>query len=171
MSDQKQHVLLDTRLGEIELELDAEKAPITVKNFLEYVDEGFYDGTYFHYVHAGVTIWGGLIDNTMHMKSTVGHDKISNEAGNGLLNTRGTVAVARMSFDDPDSVTSQFLINVADNDFLDPRGDDPGHAVFGKVTKGMDVVDQIANGPTISKREFSAFPANEAYIGSVKRID
>ena len=133
-------VVLETSLGTIELELDAEKAPISVENFLAYVDAGHYDGTLFHRVIPGFMIQGGGFDTSMKQKPTRG--PIKNEADNGLTNQRGTVAMARTS--DVNSATSQFFINVVDNGFLNHSGRDFGYAVVGKVTSGMDVADKIA---------------------------
>jgi peptidyl-prolyl cis-trans isomerase A (cyclophilin A) len=133
-------VVLETSLGTIELELDAVKAPISVENFLAYVDAGHYDGTLFHRVIPGFMIQGGGFDTSMKQKAT--RAPIKNEADNGLTNQRGTVAMARTS--DVNSATSQFFINVVDNGFLNHSGRDFGYAVVGKVTSGMDVADKIA---------------------------
>jgi peptidyl-prolyl cis-trans isomerase A (cyclophilin A) len=133
-------VVLETSLGMIELELDAVKAPVSVENFLAYVDAGHYDGTLFHRVIPGFMIQGGGFDASMKQKPTRG--QIKNEADNGLTNQRGTVAMARTS--DVNSATSQFFINVVDNGFLNHGGRDFGYAVFAKVTSGMDVADKIA---------------------------
>jgi len=133
-------VVLETSLGTIELELDAEKAPVSVENFLAYVDAGHYDGTLFHRVIPGFMIQGGGFDASMKQKAT--RAPIKNEADNGLTNQRGTVAMARTN--DVNSATSQFFINVADNGFLNHGGRDFGYAVFAKVTSGMDVADKIA---------------------------
>ena len=165
-SDKTPHVLLDTSFGPVEIELNAEKAPISTKNFLEYVDSGFYNNTIFHRVIPGFMVQGGGFTDQMVQKST--KDPIRNEASNGLQNTRGTLSMARTS--DPNSATSQFFINVADNDFLNP-GRDRGYAVFGKVTKGMEVVDQIVNSPTTIKKGMRDVPADPVYIKSAKRID
>ena len=165
-SDKTPHVLLDTRFGQVEIELNAEKAPISTKNFLEYIDSGFYNNTIFHRVIPGFMAQGGGFTDQMVQKPT--RDPIRNEASNGLANTRGTLAMARTS--DPNSATSQFFINVADNDFLNP-GRDRGYAVFGKVTKGMEVVDQIVNSPTTIKAGMRDVPADPVYIKSAKRID
>lgn len=165
-SDKTPHVLLDTSLGQIEVELNAEKAPISTKNFLIYVDSGFYDNTIFHRVIPGFMVQGGGFTEQMAQKQT--KDPIRNEASNGLNNVRGTLAMARTS--DPNSATSQFFINVADNDFLNP-GRDRGYAVFGKVTKGMDVVDQIVNSPTTVKKGMRDVPVDPVFIKSAKRID
>ncbi|GHE56696.1 peptidylprolyl isomerase A [Streptomyces vinaceus] len=166
MSDKTPHVLLTTSFGDIEIELNAEKAPISVKNFLEYADSGFYDNTIFHRVIPGFMVQGGGFTEVMEQKPT--RDPIRNEAGNGLLNTRGTLAMARTS--NPDSATSQFFVNVADNDFLNPVRD-RGYAVFGKVTRGMEVVDQIVNSPTTIKKGMRDVPADPVFIKSAKRLD
>ena len=165
-SDKTPHVLLDTNFGQVEIELNAEKAPISTKNFLEYVDSGFYNNTIFHRVIPGFMVQGGGFTDQMVQKNT--RAPITNEAGNGLQNTRGTLSMARTQ--DPNSATSQFFINVADNDFLNP-GRDRGYAVFGKVTKGMEVVDQIVNSPTTIKKGMRDVPADPVYIKSAKRID
>ena len=140
-------VVIATNYGDITVELDAAKAPITVKNFLSYVDAKFYDGTIFHRVIKNFMIQGGgfepSFEETIRQKQT--HAPIKNEAGNGLKNTRGTIAMARTSV--IDSATAQFFINTVDNAFLDHRDNSMqgfGYAVFGKVTDGMTVVDAIA---------------------------
>ncbi len=135
-------VKLHTRFGAITLELDADKAPETVKNFLAYVEAGHYDGTIFHRVIKDFMIQGGGMLPDMSQKSTGA--QIRNEANNGLKNVRGSIAMARTS--DPHSATAQFFINTVDNDFLDFRAETSqgwGYCVFGKVVEGMDVVDQI----------------------------
>jgi peptidyl-prolyl cis-trans isomerase A (cyclophilin A) len=137
-------VILTTSLGEIKLELDAEKAPISTENFLGYVDDGFYDGTIFHRVISGFMIQGGGMTADMNQKSTKA--PIKNEADNGLKNDRGTIAMARTA--DVNSATAQFFINHKDNDFLNHGSRDFGYAVFGRVIEGMDVVDKIAAVPT-----------------------
>lgn len=133
-------VVIETSMGKIEVELNAEKAPISVENFLNYVEMGFYDGTIFHRVINNFMVQGGGYDKFMQKKTT--RPQIKNEAKNGLKNDRGTLAMARTSV--VDSASSQFFINHKDNDFLNHGGRDYGYAVFGKVTKGMDVVDAIA---------------------------
>ncbi|MNP09569.1 Peptidyl-prolyl cis-trans isomerase A precursor [compost metagenome] len=160
------HVLLDTSFGPIEVELDPVKAPISSKNFLEYVDSGFYTNTIFHRVIPGFMVQGGGFTAQMQQKPT--KDPIRNEASNGLHNTRGTLSMARTS--NPNSATSQFFINVADNDFLDP-GRDAGYAVFAKVVKGMDVVDQIVNSQTTVKNGMRDVPVDPILIKSAKRLD
>ncbi len=135
-------VTLHTSMGDITLELDAEKAPQTVENFLQYARDGFYDGTVFHRVIDGFMIQGGGLTADLEQKGT--RAPIGNEANNGLKNKSGTIAMARTN--DPHSATAQFFINVADNKFLDHSAPTPqgwGYAVFGQVTAGMDVVDRI----------------------------
>lgn len=136
-------VRLKTNHGDIVIELDSDKAPITTKNFLDYVENGFYDGTIFHRVIPGFMIQGGGFTDDMQQKQTKAN--IKNEADNGLTNNRGTIAMARTP--DPDSASSQFFINLKDNDFLNFKNKTPsgwGYCVFGKVTSGMEVVDKIA---------------------------
>ena len=134
-------VVMETSLGNITIELADDKAPISVKNFLQYVDGGHYDGTIFHRIIANFMIQGGGMTADLRQKTT--KPAIKNEGGNGLRNKRGSIAMARTSA--PDSATSQFFINVVDNGFLDrdQSQDGVGYAVFGKVTEGMDVVDKI----------------------------
>ncbi|WP_160106581.1 peptidylprolyl isomerase [Pseudomonas izuensis] len=158
------HVLLETTNGPIEIELDPVKAPISTKNFLDYVDSGFYNNTIFHRVIPGFMVQGGGFTQQMQQKDTKA--PIKNEHKNGLANVRGTLSMARTSV--PDSATSQFFINVKDNDFLD-QGD--GYAVFGKVVKGMDVVDIIVNSPTTVRAGMKDVPADPVFIKSAKRID
>lgn len=134
------HVLLTTSAGNIELELNSQKAPISVDNFLKYVNSGFYNNTTFHRVIPGFMVQGGGFNEQMQQKQP--NPPIKNEADNGLRNTRGTIAMARTA--DQDSATSQFFINIADNAFLDHGQRDFGYAVFGKVVKGMDVADKIS---------------------------
>ena len=136
---------IETNKGDIVIETYADKAPISVKNFENYVKAEFFNGTIFHRVIDGFMIQGGGFDKTMNQKETMA--PIKNEAANGLKNTKYTVAMARTSI--PDSATSQFFINVADNGFLDyPGQDGAGYCVFGKVVEGMNVVDDIAKVPT-----------------------
>ena len=161
-------VTLTTSLGVIELELDPEKAPITVKNFLEYVDAGFFDGTIFHRVIPGFMIQGGGFGTDFVQKPT--RAQIKNEATNGLVNKRGTVAMARTNV--VDSATAQFFINLKDNDFLNHSSPDPrgyGYAVFGRVSSGMDVVDKIAAVETGSKGGYQDVPQTNVVIQSAKR--
>ena len=143
---QAQKVKLETSAGDIVIELDAAKAPKSAENFVQYVKTGHYDGTIFHRVISNFMIQGGGMTADRREKAT--RAPIALEARNGLVNTRGTVAMARTN--DPNSATSQFFINVKDNDFLNAAQsrDGNGYAVFGKVTSGMDVVDKIRNAPT-----------------------
>ena len=161
-------VVIDTSLGKITVELNAEKAPITVKNFLQYVDDKHYDGTIFHSVIADFMIQGGGYESGMKEKKT--RDPIKNEGGNGLRNERGTIAMARTGV--PDSATSQFFINVKDNDFLDraKARDNVGYAVFGKVIEGMDVVDKIRKVDTGRRGAFENVPTQDVVIRSVRRV-
>lgn len=143
-------VIVETSLGDFEIELDSVKAPLTVENFLSYVQDGFYDGLIFHRVIDDFMIQGGGLDPSMKEKLT--NPPIKNEATNGLKNKKYTIAMARTSI--VDSATSQFFINVADNSFLDHTSSTPqgfGYAVFGKVVKGTDVIDKIKTVPTTSR--------------------
>jgi len=158
-------VVLETSQGSIEIELDADKAPVSTQNFLAYVDAGFYDGTIFHRVIPGFMIQGGGFDGKLSQKPT--RAPIKNEADNGLKNARGTLAMARTS--DKDSATAQFFINLKDNDFLNHGGRDFGYAVFGHVTKGMDVVDKIAAVKTGSQRGMSDVPVEVVVITKARR--
>jgi peptidyl-prolyl cis-trans isomerase A (cyclophilin A) len=156
---------METTLGAIHIELNPEKAPITVKNFLGYVNSGHYNGLSFHRVIPGFMIQGGGMTPDMQERATKA--PIKNEASNGLKNLRGTLSMARTS--DPDSATSQFFINVVDNAGLDPskeRG--AGYAVFAKVTKGMDVVDKIVNVETGSRGFHQNVPIKAIVIKSAK---
>jgi len=153
----KPKVELDTTFGRIVLELDADKAPQTVANFLGYVDSGFYNGTLFHRVIRDFMIQGGGFGEDLKIKPT--HSKLHNEADNGLSNRRGTIAMARTS--DPHSATAQFFINAVDNTSLDHTAKTSagwGYAVFGKVVEGMDVVDSIGNTRT-GQRSLNGYPA------------
>ena len=137
-------VLLETSLGDIEIQLNANRAPLTVKNFLQYVDSGFYDGTQFHRVIPGFMAQGGGFTADHQQKTTCG--SVINESGNGLSNKRGTIAMARMG--EPHSGSSQFFINMVNNQKLDPTLERWGYAVFGQVISGMEVVDAMAEVPT-----------------------
>ncbi|MEW6613287.1 MAG: peptidylprolyl isomerase [Pseudomonadota bacterium] len=162
-------VALHTNYGKIVLELDADKAPKTVANFLEYVRNGHYNGTIFHRVIDGFMIQGGGFDADMQQKSTGA--PIENEADNGLKNARGTIAMARTN--DPHSATAQFFINVADNDFLNHSGKNPqgwGYAVFGKVVQGMDVVDKIKDVRTGNQGFHQNVPTEPVIIESAEEI-
>lgn len=161
-------VLMSTSMGDIKIELYDKEAPETVKNFLSYVNDKFYDGTIFHRVIPGFMIQGGGFTATMEQKPT--KPPIKNEAGNGLKNTTGTIAMARTSV--PDSATSQFFINVKDNDFLnrDKAQDGVGYAVFGKVIEGMDVVRKIEQVPTGRRGMHADVPLEPVVIKSVTVI-
>lgn len=162
-------VELDTTYGNIVIELNAEKAPITVANFIDYVESGHYDGLIFHRVIDGFMIQGGGMDSEMNEKRT--GTPIKNEADNGLKNTTGTIAMARTS--DPHSATAQFFINVRDNDFLNYSSPTPqgwGYAVFGRVIEGMDVVNQIKGVPTGRFGYHTDVPTTPIVINSAKVI-
>jgi len=161
------HVVLETSLGQIEIELNQDKAPISTTNFLKYVDSNFYSNTIFHRVIPGFMVQGGGFTAQMMQKPT--NDPIKNEADNGLHNVRGTIAMARTS--DVNSATSQFFINVKDNEMLDHGVRDFGYAVFGKVVKGMDVVDTIVNSQTTSKGGMQNVPVDPILIKSAKRVN
>ena len=159
-------IKMETSMGDITLELDGEKAPDTVANFVEYANSGFYDGTIFHRVIANFMIQGGGFDSDMKQKKT--REPIKNEAANGLKNDTGTIAMARTN--DPNSATAQFFINVKDNGFLNhtaPSGQGWGYAVFGKVTDGMDVVHAIEKVDTTIRSGMQDVPAETVVINKV----
>jgi len=159
-------VLMKTSQGDIKIELDKAKAPISTENFLMYANGKFYDGTIFHRVIPQFMIQGGGFDKDMNQKPT--KPPIKNEAGNGLKNVNGTIAMARTS--DPNSATAQFFINTKDNAFLDHRDDSQagfGYAVFGKVVDGMDVVKKIEAVQTATKGPFQNVPVTPVVIESV----
>jgi len=162
---------IETTRGPITVELYPDQSPATVANFLTYVDAGFYEGTVFHRVIKGFMIQGGGFDKAMWKKTT--RTPIENEADNSLKNERGTLAMARTI--DPHSATAQFFINHKDNDFLDHKSKDRrgwGYAVFGKVTDGMAVVDEIAATPTGPGGPFSKdVPQNAVVIEKITRLD
>lgn len=159
-------VIMETNMGTLEIELDDEKAPVSTKNFLSYVDDKFYDGTIFHRVINGFMIQGGGFTEGMKEKKTKA--PIVNEAKNGLRNDEGTIAMARTS--DPNSATSQFFINVNNNDSLNyPQPDGHGYAVFGKVIKGMHVVNRIKMVKTGNLAGHQNVPMDTVEIKSVKR--
>ncbi len=160
-------VIIETNHGNIHVELDAEKAPISVENFLAYVDDNYFDGTVFHRVIPNFMVQGGGMDADMNSKET--RASIKNEADNGLTNARGTLAMARTAV--VDSATSQFFINLNDNDFLNHGGRDFGYAVFGKVSDGMDVVDKIAAVKTGNNGPHGDVPVEPVTIISVRRAD
>ncbi len=166
----KHRVVIETSKGAITIELWADKAPETVKNFLRYADEKFYDGTIFHRVIDNFMIQGGGFGADMSRKDS--HQPIKNEAASELKNDRGTIAMARTS--DIHSATCQFFINLKDNDFLnhsDNTAQGFGYAVFGKVIKGMEVVDRIGKTKTTSFGPNSDVPAKPVIIKSVKRLE
>jgi cyclophilin family peptidyl-prolyl cis-trans isomerase len=159
-------VVMETNMGSIEIELDEAKAPVTVKNFLSYVDSKFYNGTIFHRVINNFMVQGGGFDEKMKEKKT--NAPIKNEGQNGLRNDTGTIAMARTG--DPNSATAQFFINVNDNTSLNyPSPDGHGYAVFGKVTSGMHVVNRIKLVKTGSLNGYSDVPMDTVVIKSVKR--
>ncbi|GHE21339.1 peptidyl-prolyl cis-trans isomerase [Halomonas urumqiensis] len=163
-------VILHTSQGPISIELFEDQAPASVENFLAYAEEGHYQGTLFHRVIDDFMIQGGGFDADFNQKPT--REPITNEADNGLANTRGTLAMARTG--DPHSATAQFFINVADNGFLDHRGPQSGrtwgYAVFGRVIEGMEVVDAIKDVPTTSRGPFQDVPAEPVLIERVERL-
>jgi cyclophilin family peptidyl-prolyl cis-trans isomerase len=160
-------VVMDTSLGSVTIELEDEKAPGTVANFLAYVDDKFFDGTIFHRVISDFMVQGGGFATGLRQKATKAN--IKNESANGLSNKRGTLAMARTSA--PDSASAQFFINVKDNDFLDraKAADKVGYCVFAKVTSGMDVVDKIKAVKTGSRGGFQDVPVQEVLINSIRR--
>jgi len=158
-------VKLETTMGDIVIELDEEKAPVTVQNFLNYVRDGFYDGTIFHRVIPNFMVQGGGFSDQMMQKMS--QDPIQNEADNGLTNDRGTIAMARTQ--DPNSATAQFFINHNDNTFLNHTAPDVqgwGYCVFGKVSEGMDVLDAIAAVSTTNRSGHSDVPEDVIAITS-----
>lgn len=156
-----------TSKGTFTVQLFDKQAPLSVENFLRYADEGFFDGTVFHRVISGFMVQGGGM--TADLQSKRGHDPIKNEATNGLKNKRGTLSMARTN--DINSATSQFFINVADNDFLDNKPGNYGYAVFARIDSGMDVVDAIAAVKTGSKGMYQDVPVETVTIESVKRVE
>ena len=163
-------VILHTNMGDIKLELDQAKAPVTVENFVQYVKEGHYDGTVFHRVIGNFMIQGGGFDKDMKQKPT--HDPIKNEANNGLKNEVGSIAMARTQ--DPHSASAQFFINVADNSFLNFSSETRqgwGYAVFGKVVEGMDVVNNIKNVKTTNYGFHENVPVNPVIIEKAELVE
>jgi len=158
-------VIVTTSQGNFELELDAKRAPVTVANFLQYVDAGFYDGTIFHRVIPGFMVQGGGFDETMKQKPT--RAPIQNEATNGLLNEPFSVAMARTN--DPNSATAQFFVNLVDNQFLNHGSRDFGYAVFGRVGSGRDVVKKLATVPTGTHAGHQNVPLEAVVIESIRR--
>jgi cyclophilin family peptidyl-prolyl cis-trans isomerase len=170
MAGEQTVVRMTTNMGEIEMTLDDERAPKTVANFVRYAKEGFYNGTLFHRVIANFMIQGGGFSKDMRKKST--HAAILNEADNGLRNSTGTIAMARTS--SPDSATSQFFINTHDNGFLNHRGETSsewGYAVFGRVTKGMDVVRKIEAVQTGGRSGMADVPLQPVVIEKVEVVE
>lgn len=151
---------MKTSLGVIEIELYDDKAPVTVENFNHYIKSDFYNGTIFHRVIPEFMIQGGGMTKDLQEKETA--NTILNESSNGLLNERGTIAMARRN--DANSASSQFFINLKDNDFLNKSARNPGYAVFGKVTKGMDIVDKISKVPTQNKLSHQDVPVKSVEI-------
>ena len=167
VKSQSNVVKLQTSMGNIVIELDDQAAPVTVKNFLGYVEAGFYDGTIFHRVIPGFMIQGGGFTEQLARKKPL--DPIINEAKNGLSNTRGTIAMARTN--DPDSATCQFFINHSDNEFLNYVDESKaGYTVFGKVTEGIDVVDAIAAVKTTTRNGMDDVPIKTITIQSAKIV-
>jgi cyclophilin family peptidyl-prolyl cis-trans isomerase len=168
MADQKIQVIIDTSAGEMKLELWADLAPKTVANFLQYVDDGFFDGTIFHRAIPDFMIQGGGFTADMEQKRCRG--PIKNEASAQAKNAKGTIAMARTGV--VDSATAQFFINVADNDFLDHKDDSSrgfGYAVFGKVIEGQDVADKISKVKTGNRGGHENVPVQPVVINSIKR--
>lgn len=161
-------VVMETSMGTVKIELYQDKAPITVENFLAYVDSKHYDGTIFHRVIRDFMIQGGGFEPGLKPKRTK-RDSIRNEAGNRVSNERGTLAMART--DDPDSATDQFFINVVDNPNLDRKGRSAGYAVFGKVIEGMDVVDKIRIVETGNAMGHEDVPTKDVIIKSIRRVE
>ncbi|HEX6395882.1 MAG TPA: peptidylprolyl isomerase [Steroidobacteraceae bacterium] len=154
-------LVFETNLGNFEVELFEKEAPISARNFQDYVDEGFFDGVIFHRVIPGFMIQGGGFEPGMKQKKT--REPIKNEATNGLKNKRGTLSMARTNV--VDSATAQFFVNLVDNDFLDHSGPaNYGYAVFGKVTSGMDVIDKIAQVATTNRAGHQNVPASDVVI-------
>jgi peptidyl-prolyl cis-trans isomerase A (cyclophilin A) len=160
-------VVIKTSMGSITVELDPAHAPKTVANFLSYVDKKAYDGTIFHRVIPGFMIQGGGFKPDM---TEISYDApVANEApSSGLKNARGTIAMARTS--DPDSATAQFFLNLVDNAMLDPNEQGPGYAAFGKITKGLDVMDKIAQVPMTTVGQYENVPSTAVTILSITRV-
>tara|TARA_R110000737_G_scaffold2923_16_gene9906 strand:+ start:166672 stop:167361 length:690 start_codon:yes stop_codon:yes gene_type:complete len=165
--DKMVYVSLDTTKGTMYLALNETKAPITVENFLSYVEDGFYNDTIFHRVMEGFMIQGGGFEEGLKKKATKA--EIKNEWKNGLKNMRGTIAMARLG-NQPDSASSQFFINLADNGFLDQPRDGAGYAVFGHLVKGEDVLDAIGSAPTSSQGMHGNVPVTTIKINSITQI-
>jgi cyclophilin family peptidyl-prolyl cis-trans isomerase len=160
-------VRFQTSHGDFTIELYAQDAPKTVENFLRYVDEGFFDGTIFHRVVPGFVIQGGGLTADFQQKPT--HPPVKNEADNGVRNERGTLSMART--EEIHSATSQFFVNLSDNEFLDHRPGQYGYAVFGRVTEGMEVIDKIAAVHTGRRRGHADAPMEDVVIRSARRLE
>jgi cyclophilin family peptidyl-prolyl cis-trans isomerase len=160
-------IRFETNLGDFSIELFEKDAPLTVANFLRYVDEGFFDGTIFHRVVPGFVIQGGGFTEDMTQKPT--NPTVKNEADNGLKNERGSLSMARTN--DINSATSQFFVNLKDNEFLNHSRGNFGYAVFARVTDGMDVIDKIAAVETGRMRGHDDVPAEPVIVKSAKRLD
>jgi peptidyl-prolyl cis-trans isomerase A (cyclophilin A) len=159
-------IRFETTLGDFTIEFFEKEAPLSVANFLRYIDDGFFDGTIFHRVVPGFVIQGGGFTEDMSQKKT--HAPVKNEADNGLKNARGSLSMARTN--DINSATSQFFVNLKDNEFLDHSRGNFGYAVFARVTEGMDVIDKIAAVETGRKRGFDDVPADAVIMKKVWRI-
>ena len=160
-------IRFETSHGGFTVELFPKEAPVTVENFLKYVDEGFFDGTIFHRIVPGFVIQGGGLTADFANKKT--RAPISNEARNGLKNTRGSLSMARTS--DINSATSQFFVNLKDNGFLDHGPRDYGYAVFGRVTDGMEVIEKIARVGTGTRKGYQDAPLEDVVIVSARRLE
>jgi len=160
-------IRFETTLGSFTIEFFEKEAPISVANFLAYIDEGFFDGTIFHRIVPGFVIQGGGFTEDLSQKRT--KPAIKNEADNGLKNERGTLSMARTN--DINSATSQFFVNLKDNDFLDHKRGNFGYAVFARVTEGLDVIDKIAVVETGRKRGMDDVPLEPVIMTSVRRVD
>jgi len=160
-------ILFETTLGDFKIEFFDKEAPLSTANFLKYVDSGFFNGTIFHRIVPGFVIQGGGFTEDMSQKKT--EAPIKNEADNGLKNSRGTLSMARTN--DINSATSQFFVNLKDNDFLDHSRGNFGYAVFARVTHGMDVVDKIAAVETGRKRGFDDVPVEAVIMKTVRKVD
>ena len=160
-------ILLETTLGDFKIEFFEKEAPISVANFKKYVEDGYFEGTIFHRIVPGFVIQGGGFTEDMSQKKTKA--PIKNEADNGLKNARGTLSMARTN--DINSATSQFFVNLKDNDFLDHSRGNFGYAVFARVTAGMDVIDKIAAVETGRKRGFDDVPVEAVIMKSVRTVD
>jgi len=160
-------IRFETTLGNFTIEFFEKEAPVTVANFLKYIGDGFFDGTIFHRIVPGFVIQGGGFTEDMSQKKTLA--PIKNEADNGLKNKRGSLSMARTS--DVNSATSQFFVNLKDNDFLDHQRGNFGYAVFARVTEGMDIVDKIAAVKTGKRRGFDDVPLAAVVMTSVRKVD